>query len=562
MLSLRRLTHRANEEARWEVAIDLRFPPVPPPSPPDRALYELRVKSRYGLVRRALVFFSGVADVVYSSQHVALMSQNFHVPTSVLVRRLSLVFLVSFVVIVDMIFHVRRAISEVILAWIRGGGHAGRGAAPSGFESFLGTALGFGVWLAIYGSIYLVLYLSIRRRYEVNVRRLRSMAAGEAENMQRIHRRHLADLVRWGAEYGRSLDSAVELTLRHAEALIDHYGHRLRRRIAGPALLDAAKTIADGLFAKLPEAKGDLLDAATTQTHSLAHWVWPRAEEMEYQVRLAQYRAAWQHLELAVSDLRREQPDPVLSHELWRAAISYAAIFAPFLPDEMARVARAGLRADGGRLRGRDRQGSRGARPAPRGAPAQPGRAARGGAEPGARAGRADQQPDAGDGGVALRGDHPRAGAGAARGDGVRDLSQGCGVVVTSAPAKLRARLDHPGAKRRACDAMLGEVGLHLTLDLGCGRRESDDRVAGRYRHARMSLSRAVLTAEAQKEGVLASPASLVEKRVLDAPVKLALGDELLHAVELGPVAWQLLVLVARLCQRDPVWRHRGRGSA
>jgi hypothetical protein len=333
VLSLRRLTHRANEEARWEVAIDLRFPPVPPPRPPDRALYELKVKSRYGLVRRALVFFSGVADVVYSSQHVALMSQNFHVPISVLVRRLSLVFLVLFVVLVDMIFHVRRAISGIILAWIRGGGHHG---AASGFESFLGTALGFGVWLAIYGSIYLVLYFSIRRRYEVNVRRLRSMAAGEAENMQRIHRRHLADLVRWGAEYGRSLDSAVEITLRHAEALIDYYAHRLRRRVAGPALLDAAKSIADSLFAKLPEAKGDLLDAATTQNHSLAHWVWPRAEEMEYQVRLAQYRAAWQHLELAVSELRREQPDPVLAHDLWRAAISYAAIFGPLVPEGMA----------------------------------------------------------------------------------------------------------------------------------------------------------------------------------------------------------------------------------
>jgi hypothetical protein len=262
------------------------------------------------------------------------MSQNFHVPTGVLVRRLSLVFLVLFVVIVDMIFHVRRAISESILAWLtQGARHHG---APSGFESFLGTALGFGVWLAIYGSIYLVLYFSIRRRYLVNVRRLRRMAAGEAENMQGIHRRHLAELVRWGAEYGRSLDTAVEITLKHAEALIDYYAHRLRRRVAGPALLDGAKTIADRLFAKLPESQGDLLDAATTQRHSLAHWVWPRADEMEYQVRLAQYRAAWQHLELAVTDLRREQPDPAKSHDLWRATISYATIFAPLLPDGMA----------------------------------------------------------------------------------------------------------------------------------------------------------------------------------------------------------------------------------
>ncbi len=107
----------------------------------------------------------------------------------------------------------------------------------------------------------------------------------------------------------------MDLTLRHAEALIDHYGHRLRRRIAGPALLEAAKTIADCLFLKLPESRGELSDAATEHKHSFAHHIWPRADEMGYQERLAQYRAAWQRLEMAVTDLRREQPDPVLAHE-------------------------------------------------------------------------------------------------------------------------------------------------------------------------------------------------------------------------------------------------------
>jgi hypothetical protein len=154
--------------------------------------------------------------------------------------------------------------------------------------------------------------------------------------MQTIHRRHVADLVRWGAEYGRSIDTAIEITVRHAEALIDYYAHRLRRRIAGPALLEAAKIIADSLFLKLPESKGELVDAATSHQHSLAHYIWPRAEEMGYQERLAQYRAAWQKLELAVNDLRREQPDPVLAHETWRAATSFATVFAPLLPAGMA----------------------------------------------------------------------------------------------------------------------------------------------------------------------------------------------------------------------------------
>jgi hypothetical protein len=53
-------------------------------------------------------------------------------------------------------------------------------------------------------------------------------------------------------------------------------------------------------------------------------------------VRLAQYRAAWQRLELAVTDLRRAQPDPVLAHELWKSATWYAHAFEPLVPSGMA----------------------------------------------------------------------------------------------------------------------------------------------------------------------------------------------------------------------------------
>jgi hypothetical protein len=86
------------------------------------------------------------------------------------------------------------------------------------------------------------------------------------------------------------------------------------------------------LFLKLPESRGDLQDAATTHRHTVAHYVWPRPDEMGYQVRLAQYRAAWQDLELTIAQLRREQPEPLLAHALWRSATVYATVFAALLP--------------------------------------------------------------------------------------------------------------------------------------------------------------------------------------------------------------------------------------
>jgi hypothetical protein len=346
VLSLRRLTPGKKDlDVKYEVSIDIGFPAVPPPRPPDRRLYELKVASRYGLFRRALVFFSGAADVVYSSQHVARMSQNTHLPLSVLVRRLSLVFLLVFVVFLDMAFSIRKGISAAIQAWLwpplheaaRHGAHAvTEAAADASLHDLLGTALGMGVWLATYGSIYLAVYFAIRRRYEANVRKLKAMLVEREHVAETIHHRHVAELVRWGAEYGRSLDSSVDITIRHAEQLIDHFANRLRRRIAGPPLLGAAKTIADCLFLKLPESKGELNDVATSQQHSFAHYVWPRAGEMDYQVRLAQYRAAWQQLELGIQELRRDQPDPAASHELWRAATSYAHVFAPLVPTGLA----------------------------------------------------------------------------------------------------------------------------------------------------------------------------------------------------------------------------------
>ncbi len=337
VLSLRRVSG-PDPEATVTVTMDLVFPAVSPPRPPDRSLYALESRSRYGVLRRALVFFSGAADVVYSSHHVALMSQNVHVPTSMIVRRLSLVFLILAVVLVDLVFGVKRWLAGVLDGWLRDPlpAHAGNVAEAVNqgdfFSKNLAQILAFGVWMAIYGAIYLALYFLLRRRYQVNVRRLAEMAAGEAAAMKSIYRRHLGDLVRWGRAYGRSLDGAVEITLRHADTLVDHDAHSLRRRLAHPALLAQATTSAESLFLRLPESRGELQDVATRQKHSRLHYLWPRADEMGYQARFAQYRAAWQHLESAVSELRSERPDPRKAHDLWQSAATYATVFAPLVP--------------------------------------------------------------------------------------------------------------------------------------------------------------------------------------------------------------------------------------
>src|SRR5262249_5695580 len=113
VLQLRRLAkaNTGQKPDRTQVTIDLSFPPVVMPARPGPKLYDLNVRSRYGFWRRALVFFSGAADVVYSSQHVAMMSQNVHVPVAVLIRRLALVFLVIGAVLLDWIFGLRKELT-------------------------------------------------------------------------------------------------------------------------------------------------------------------------------------------------------------------------------------------------------------------------------------------------------------------------------------------------------------------------------------------------------------------------------------------------------------------
>ncbi len=335
VLSLRRLGK--GEPERHEVTIALAFPAVEHPKAPDKRLFELNVRSRYGLWRRALVFFSGAADVVYSSQHVAKMSQNVHVPIGVLVRRLMLVFLVILVVLVDWAFGLRSALARTMDDWLYPAARGGQHLVEKGFfEENLGTILAFGIWMAGYGAIYIALYLTVRRNYEVNVRRLRDMSKSETSILASIRDKYVRELVQWGKEYGRSLDSAVAITIRHAETLLDHCEGRLLRRVAGAALLDGARRVGDALFAKLPESLGRLEDQATSHKHSLAHYVWPKVDEMGYQIILSQYRAAWQHIELAANELRREHPDPHQAHALWRAVVTYATIFAPILPAKTA----------------------------------------------------------------------------------------------------------------------------------------------------------------------------------------------------------------------------------
>ena len=284
VLSLRRLGKGGPE--RNEVRLALPESDVASPKPPDPKFFELNVRSRYGLVRRALVFFSGAADVVYSSQHVALMSQNAHVPTGVLVRRLSLVFLVIACVLADMAFGLRSALAELMNGLLFPASHAGYLAAKTAaektfFEEHGGAILAFGIWMAGYGAIYIGLFLSVRRNYQVNKRRLAEMRASEKTILASLRDKQVRELVNWGKEYGRSLDGAVGITLRHAETLLDHCEGRLRRRIAGPELFEGARKVGEAMFAKLPESTGSVQDAVTTHPHSFMHYVWPRLSEME-----------------------------------------------------------------------------------------------------------------------------------------------------------------------------------------------------------------------------------------------------------------------------------------
>jgi hypothetical protein len=321
------------------IGLDLPGRGIAPSRGPDPSLFALEVRSRYGMLRRALAFFIGAADVVYSSAHVARMSQNDAIPGSVLLRRMSLVVLILVAIVVDIAFGAR----EALIAWsgkvLRRGG-VDSDAVGELASNWLPNLMGLVLWLGAYGAIYVGVFLFLRRRSAAHMRRLTDLRATTEARAAEIVARQRDSLLDWVDEYGRTLDEASALAVRQADMLVERAIDRLRRRLASPQLLGHAERVARALFELLPESSTRLGDVATDYDHTFAHYVWPRPAEMRYQVELAQYRAAFRDLELSLNELRGPRPDPNRAQQLWRNLVAYARMFREVLPpgagDELA----------------------------------------------------------------------------------------------------------------------------------------------------------------------------------------------------------------------------------
>ena len=313
------------------VVLPLSFGLVPDPEVPDESIFQLEVRSRYGFGRRLLAFIFGAADVVYSSQHVVRMSQDPKVPPGVLLRRISLVLLILLALAVDMGFGVRPRLHDWVDDWLA---HSA-GMAPSFFRELLANAFALGLWLSIYGALYLALYAFLRWRSARYLGRLRDLRRNFADRIADLRDKQLDELQRWARDYGRTLDEAALLTSTQAAMMVQRTAHRLRRRIASPRLLTLASEVALCFFHRLPESSKDMHDVATSHKHSLRHSIWPQPGEMRYQLDLAQCRHAWRDIEVCLSTLRGKDPDPNLADQLWRSLVRYARMFPAIVPEQL-----------------------------------------------------------------------------------------------------------------------------------------------------------------------------------------------------------------------------------
>jgi len=328
-------------DAQPQVAvIQLTAPALNPPPPPAASLFELDVRSRYGFFRRALVFFAGLADVVYSSAHLAKLSQYSHVPTATIFRRLSLVVLLVVGIILEVILGMRKKLEGLLDAYVVHGRQWVEGL-PAWLKDNMASILALVLWTAAVAFIYFSVYFIIRRRYQAHLKALEQLRVEQHHRLQAIYEKHHGDLLSWAADYGATLDAAIELTARHITMLGEHFCQRVRRRIAGDKLLERARQLSDALFAQLPEASGRLQDAVTTKKTSFRHALWPRREEMTDVVVQAQYRDAWQTIQLMLNELRLGQPDPEQVDAFWRQLVVYTLSFADALPADAIEQLRA-----------------------------------------------------------------------------------------------------------------------------------------------------------------------------------------------------------------------------
>ena len=325
----------AGNGAARTISWELTVPPLVATRRLDPELYALKTKSRYGFFRRALVFFAGIADVVYSVQHVAVMSQNPHAPTAVLLRRLSLVVLMVALILGDLALGIRAAISRLIDSEFTAPDLRSLGDVGAMVTAHFGTIAGVVVWTLALSLVYFAAAVLVRRSSQRWRERLDEMRAAERERLSAVQSARESDLIRWLDGYTRSLDQAVELGAKHAELLADYHRGRLHRRVIETSPVRAARLISAALLAELPEASGELADRATSERRSFRHHLWPRESEMRVEVEMAQMRAAWQDIEWTLGRLTRQRPDPDAIDGLFRRLVTYAGAFEGVLPSSM-----------------------------------------------------------------------------------------------------------------------------------------------------------------------------------------------------------------------------------
>ncbi len=329
------------QAAPLTASLRLAPPRLDEPEPVESSLYELNIKSRYSFIRRALVFCAGIADVVYSSQHIAKMSQYSHVPLGIIIRRLSLVVLLVTGIILEVVVGLRSRLEPLLQehvlsqwAWTRG--------LDDKLGGNLASVAMLLLWTGTIASIYFTLFLLLRRRHRKRLKALEQLQRDQPRRLADIRQKHLTELVSWAEGYGQTLDAAVELTATHITMLGRHYASRVRRRLCTGPLVRWAQRISDRLFRELPECEGKLQDKVTTEKHSFRHLVWPRAKEMQPIIEIARYREAWQRIELTLNELRRGQPAPEGVSEFWRQLVISAEVFRNVLPEDTLSELRAG----------------------------------------------------------------------------------------------------------------------------------------------------------------------------------------------------------------------------
>ncbi len=305
---------------------------------PPAGLFRLDAKSRYGIFRRALVFCAGIADVVYSSQHVSVISRYAHVPLSLILRRLLLVIILVVGLASQVLFGARDALQKSLLTSFRGPLDSFASTFSMAPES-AATIIAFVVISGGVTFIYFSLYLYLRFRSQRQLGKLQKLQEELPQRLEEIRENAEKQLHEWATDYGRTLDFAADLAVRRVHALCEDQTQRLRERVAAGVMRTQAESISNVLLKSLPETSEELHDALSLQKHSIWHAFWPRASEMGAAISQAQYRAAWQDIEFTLGELAQETVVPYIAESLWRKLLTYVrgfpALFAEGTEDEL-----------------------------------------------------------------------------------------------------------------------------------------------------------------------------------------------------------------------------------